>query len=305
VWPIVDIMEIFLTWSGNVSHSVAEAIRDWLPLVLQRTKPFLSSADIRKGARWRNDIAARLHSARFAIVCLTADNLEAPWIHFEAGAVSKEIDAGKVTALLINVSASEVSGPLAQFQHTTIAKGDIRKLIGELNQELGQDALLDAALNQTFDAFWPQLENALATAIDASKRVAAPAKRSPEEILGEVLDISRTTNRTLTALYEVQNNLAEAYGLLSSRLGTAQQSPLGSLSNLLSALPRANTLLSDEQMASLQLPNQKSSGSSMRDLIRQRRLRHPARSAEPMLDENAEGKAAPALNPKTPTDKSE
>ena len=89
-------MNVFLTWSGQISHDVAEALRVWIPRVLQRVKPFLSSADIRKGARWNVDIAQQLSEVNFAIVRSTRDNLEAPWVHFEAGAVSKHLQSGRL-----------------------------------------------------------------------------------------------------------------------------------------------------------------------------------------------------------------
>jgi hypothetical protein len=44
-------VEIFLSWSGSKSKAVAEALRIWLPKVNPAFKPWLSTADIDKGAR--------------------------------------------------------------------------------------------------------------------------------------------------------------------------------------------------------------------------------------------------------------
>jgi hypothetical protein len=66
-------MRIFVSWSGERSHGVAEALRNWLPHVIQGLQPWLSSNDIDKGARWAADIASHLEESRVGIICLTPE----------------------------------------------------------------------------------------------------------------------------------------------------------------------------------------------------------------------------------------
>jgi len=69
--------------------------------VIQSVKPFLSSNDIRSGQRWFSEIGKELQNTKFGILCLTPSNKEAPWILFEAGAISKIVDESRVVPLLI------------------------------------------------------------------------------------------------------------------------------------------------------------------------------------------------------------
>ena len=83
-------MRVFISWSGQRSLAVGEALRDWLPLVIQSIRPFLSSTDIRAGQSWFNEISDHLKETNFGICCVTPANQSEPWLNFEAGAIAKE-----------------------------------------------------------------------------------------------------------------------------------------------------------------------------------------------------------------------
>ena len=89
-------MKVFISWSGDLSRELGEALREWLPSVIQSVKPFFTPNDIEKGARWGKDIANELESSSVGIFCITKENLSKPWLMFEAGALSKNLDASKV-----------------------------------------------------------------------------------------------------------------------------------------------------------------------------------------------------------------
>ena len=126
-------MKVFLSWSGNLSHQVACVLKGWLPCVIQSVKPWVSSEDIEKGTRWSTDIAKELKDTAYGIFCITKDNLGAPWVNFEAGAISKLIDEANVSPFLIDMKKSDVQGPLAQFQLTVLDKEDASKLVHSIN----------------------------------------------------------------------------------------------------------------------------------------------------------------------------
>src|ERR1700744_3338928 len=151
-------MKIFLSWSGDLSHKVACSFKDWLPSVIQEIEPYVSSEDIDKGARWSTDIAKELENSTFGILCVTRENIKAPWLSFEAGALSKTMDKAFVSPFLFDIKRSEVDGPILQFQSTVFQKEDIKKLVNTLNKACGEGSIADGRLDKTFEVWYPTLE---------------------------------------------------------------------------------------------------------------------------------------------------
>lgn len=99
-------LKVFISWSGEESHKVALVLREWLPSVIQSITPYVSSEDIDKGTRWASDIAGELDESSFGILCVTKDNLNAPWLNFEAGALGKSVDKSRVCPFLFRIKRS-------------------------------------------------------------------------------------------------------------------------------------------------------------------------------------------------------
>lgn len=195
-------MKVFLSWSGETSKAVAEALFNWLPNVIQSVEPYFSNHSIEKGARGLNDIAVELEETNFGILCLTKQNSASPWINFEAGALSKRLTDGKVAPFLFDMAISDIekNSPLTQFQATYSGKkDDVLKLVQSLNNA---NALpLDAnRLKEAFENWWPKLEESL---YKIPVSVPAHQSKKPEpkmttqteekifEILDELLGLSR------------------------------------------------------------------------------------------------------------------
>ena len=94
------VMKVFISWSGDRSRAIAEELRDWLPTIVQSLEPFISTQDVPVGGRGLNVLASELQDCSFGILCLTQENKQGQWIHFEAGALSKVIEASRVVPLL-------------------------------------------------------------------------------------------------------------------------------------------------------------------------------------------------------------
>ncbi len=197
-------MKVFISWSGQTSHQVALVFRDWLPKVVQSLQPYVSSEDIDKGARWSTDIAQELNESGYGIICITPDNVGAPWINFEAGALSKSFDASRVSPFLFGVARKDLTGPTLQFQSTIFEKPDVLKLVKSLNAACETLAIDDSRLGEIFDVFWPILEAAMANVPPAVITSANDAKaRTESEILEELLELVRAQSRLLNSPHEL------------------------------------------------------------------------------------------------------
>ncbi|MBQ7718172.1 MAG: toll/interleukin-1 receptor domain-containing protein [Clostridia bacterium] len=194
-------MKVFISWSGTRSKQIALILRDWLPTVIQALEPFVSSEDIEKGARWNTEIAQELNESTFGIICVTKDNLSAPWLNFEAGALSKTIDNSYVAPLLFDVKPSELKGsPISQFQSTSFTIEDMKRLIETLNTAAG-NCLNTSRLNKAFELCYPDLEKTIKELREKPCEKDEETEQTPNSldsnILEELLETARNTQRLL------------------------------------------------------------------------------------------------------------
>ena len=193
-------MEIFISWSGDVSKCVAMLFHQWLPRVIQCLRPWFSDADIGKGVRWASEISQKLDGINFGIICVTRENVNAPWLLFEAGAISKIIGIAKVCPVLLDIEKSEMSSsPLSQFQMTEIDKSDMFKLLKDINKCLPGTSVSEDILKRTFEKFWPEFEKiALYLKSFASPSLARQSDRQIlEELMKKVCSIEKTVGAYL------------------------------------------------------------------------------------------------------------
>ena len=158
-------MNVFLSWSGDAGFKVARALHDWLPQVIQAVRPFISSGDIAKGQRWADVLKSELDSAAYGIICVTPFNVQKPWLNFEAGAMSKQLDGAAVSPFLFRVCPDGLEGPLQQFQSTVYDKKkgeDVLRLVRSINNRQAVDCRVpDEILEKQFARCWGDLQTAL------------------------------------------------------------------------------------------------------------------------------------------------
>jgi hypothetical protein len=185
-------MKVFISWSGDHSKKLGEALKEWLPGVLQRVQPYFTPSDIEKGARWASEIATELSNAQVGILCITRDNLHSDWVMFEAGALSKSLEKSHVCPILFGISNADLAGPLKQFQTTEFNRGEMHKLMATVNGRLGESKLPQKTFDGVFDMWWPTLEQKVSEIMQEINGPQEPI-RSEREILEEILLPARST----------------------------------------------------------------------------------------------------------------
>lgn len=242
-------MKVFIGWSGDTSHEVAIALRDWLPKVIQALKPFVSSEDMAKGSRWSAGIAAELQASYYGIICITPENSNSAWINFEAGALSREIEKSLVSPFLFGLKTSDIQGPLSQFQAVVNEEDDVRKLMLTINDRQPDPHKLEKAnLEATFNMWWPKLKEELNKIEQNEERRPAAPKRQTHELVEELLDTVRTLRSDQAERLEVvagsqiaigrelHNRMTELAGVVSA-LARSVESLHGGMSDIQAGLP--------------------------------------------------------------------
>jgi len=190
-------MRIFVGWSGRRSRQIAEALRGWLPQVLQAADPWTSSVDLAAGPKWVRQIEYELRETRAGIVCLTPENLQAPWLLVGTGALWAR--GSVIIPYLLDFAPTELTGPLARFQAVQAGREGTWQLVQTLNRMLDERSVSPQVLTEAFDRAWPTLESRVEGALETrptaiskppkkpkSRKIIHSARNLLEEILRQV-----------------------------------------------------------------------------------------------------------------------
>lgn len=190
-------MKVFISWSGELSKIIAEQLKSFLETTIQATKPFFSSSVIEKGERWFQTVSKELELSNYCLICLTKENITAPWIMFEVGAISKNLDKSKICPILFNISPTDLKGPLVQFQSCSFHKDDFWLLFKNINKELNKDSLEIEILKSIFDKSWSEFQNKINTYLDLNVEKNDIPLRDDRDILIEILENMRNISKRI------------------------------------------------------------------------------------------------------------
>lgn len=199
-------MKVFISWSGELSRQLANEFSDWIPTVLQTVETYFTPKDIDKGSRWFPDISKELEKSDYGILCVTKENLKSPWMIFEAGALSKQIEESRVCPILFDIRTSDLPPVLAQFQAVTkFEKEEMKSLMKTLNKLNEKTKLEPKPFEMTFETFWPKLEPKVEEILQdyEYEDKTSENKRSFEDMIEEILDLTRSIARELIKEEEV------------------------------------------------------------------------------------------------------
>lgn len=192
-------MKVFISWSGELSKNIAEVIKKWLPCIIQSVEVFFSPDDIEKGENWDTKVSTELLECKYGIICLTKENVSAPWIHFESGALAKALDS-RVATLMINVTPTDIKGPLSRYQATKLDKDDFFQLIKNINEQLETQLNIEV-LKTLFNNLWDKINNDFKNLLEKYQDISPKKKKGikNDEALDEILLLLRKLNSTVSS----------------------------------------------------------------------------------------------------------
>ena len=224
---------LFLSWSGKKASLIAPAIKSFLEDVIAVGDIFLSH-DIGSGSRWSDEIGAALRNCDAGLVLLTAENISAPWLYFEAGALSKKLEEARVIPILCDITIGEVAGtPLNQFQAKSLTKDEFVDACVDLGFALG---VSKEAVLRRFEVNWPTLQGSIEKLNTKSKS----SKKAAEPSIKDVYSVLENLSARLGNLEEGINSLQR-----STAIPAARRNALQSYEAAFFGRPRGTVLASD------------------------------------------------------------
>lgn len=152
---------VFLSWSGDQSRKIAELFQTLFNHTFEPTiNSFVSSRDIRGGSRSISELFKKLQICNYGICFINSDNVRAPWIQFEAGALSKIVDESRVMILLLDEKCLKLldDTPLREFQHKLFYKEHIKSIFEEVIEKFGLTTSKESFMYR-FESGWEEFNN--------------------------------------------------------------------------------------------------------------------------------------------------
>jgi hypothetical protein len=132
---------------------------------------------------------------------VTTENLNRPWLVFEAGALSKRLngDPTKVVPLLVGFDDVNqiAASPLFQFQGVKLDEDGARRLCLSIARTIG---LPEEAILTRFDRGWKDLEADVQAAIEAAGNQPAPPKPDETTLLTGMYQSIQSLQKQVAAL---------------------------------------------------------------------------------------------------------
>jgi len=120
----------------------------------------------------------------------------------------------KVCTFLVDLSASDIQDPLAQFNHTMPSKDGMMSLAATLNSAL-ETPLDGPTLAAVFEAFWPQFEINFNALLEQFPQEVVVEARSEGSMLEEILESTRALSQRMRAIEDrqIERNTSTMQGI--------------------------------------------------------------------------------------------
>lgn len=196
---------VFISWSGPRSKAIAEGLRPWLlDFFPGHLEVFLSTHDLHAGGVWTGQLFQALggNEVQFGILCVTPENLKAPWMLFEAGVLARNaMKEDRVVPYLFDMGADATIGsPLSHLQQVKADYEGTLALVTSLNNSLANEQRRDeAGTKKQMDRQWRELKDVLDKARPLVTDV-TPTEIDQNRVLEELLQLARATNNAVAVM---------------------------------------------------------------------------------------------------------
>ena len=211
----IEKIYIFLCWAGEESRKIAKEVKVCLLDIFGPSIDiFFSEQNIAAGHTWNWDLTKELEVRDIGILCLTPNNVDNVYIHFEAGALSKHREKSLVIPLLFQVTYSELKGPLISFQSVPSDNRDkvLENFLKELNSHLNESR------QETTERLQRAVDNEWQKVLEVSQKVLASSQNLTSLVIQEdgvdvfkeeVLALTREIHQEITPLKEMHNEISQ------------------------------------------------------------------------------------------------
>src|SRR4249919_2806440 len=190
--------KIFISWPKPYSKAVALVLKRHLPELLDGIDIFMSDKDIGPGERSMKVLEQQLADTSYGILVVTAANQFEPWLNFEAGALSKQVDNDAdgvplVVPLLVDLDGpAQITGPISQFQAVTLDQSGLNLIARSISELVPSDPdMATVRLQRAWNAIQESLNEAMKKqAVHLDK-----PRRTVEDKVDEALGILRSLHR--------------------------------------------------------------------------------------------------------------
>jgi len=191
-------MRVFISWSGAASKAMALGLHKFIQQVLGRADPWMSEQDIAVGTRWPEALREGLVTSGYCVICVTRENVEKPWLNYEAGVIRDGLNKPTAPWMLDITPADFPTLPLNPLQGRACSKEGTLALIRSINTAMADLGRSGAIVEDLFEKCWPELEVELKAA-EALLQAPRAAQRGDNEVLKELLTNTRAILDQLAA----------------------------------------------------------------------------------------------------------
>ncbi|WEV68913.1 toll/interleukin-1 receptor domain-containing protein [Bifidobacterium sp. ESL0775] len=195
---------------------MAELFQASIPNFLQPCNNFfLSKNDINGGDAWFSAITTELDDSPLALVFITRENKDSPWLNIEAGAFLGKLGRKKVIPILVDLKKPDYDGPLNSLQvREATDQEEMRNLLTDIDTSMEYN-IPPKIIDHAFSTFYQQFSDKISEEINnnnkKSKVNTRDSARSQEHKINEILLYTRSISQRLDNISSDSQNSQHAF----------------------------------------------------------------------------------------------